>query len=309
MNTPLRLTDEAVVLLNRLGNDPYFAWTRHAPGFYPTDKIECRPAVDPSPQGLGTYLDSLSGSSGGRGFSGFVTPASPVAAADPVSDEFNAGALDPSWTRLHTLDPLAPQRGTSPGVASGARESFTQREGWLLFQPTPDSSVAGYTKSLGTGDALTDAATIYTRFSMDSNALLGDSFGLILSKTTGDHTIDTDNHINLQLTRSSTDNTWTIEASKTIGGSGSNIYSTALTSFMQPVNGLAVASFLDEGNMNFFFSTNIDGGSWKMLGSFTVSAATFTPDRLTLIGSSSSTPAPIYGLDYVRRESGLYLVK
>ncbi len=307
--TALKLTAESITILNRLGHDPNFAWTKVAAGFAPADKIECLPSSYPSPEGLGDYLDSLSGASMLQGFSGFVTPASPEAAADPVSDEFDAGSLDPSWTRLHVLDPNPVQRGANPAVSGGARESFTARPGWLLLQPTAANASCGFTKSLGSGTDLTDAATIYCRFSMDSNAASdGDSFAMNLSQTIS-NTIDPDNCILVELARASTNNTWALIAIKRIATAATTLYSASLTSFAQPIQGLAVGYFLFEGAMTYTIYALADQGCWKELGGFTLATTSLLPDRLSFVVNSQSSQAPVYGIDYVRREPGLYLTK
>lgn len=294
-----RLTPEAIILLNRLGADENFAWFKTNAGFSPRDKID-------NPK-LGDYLDSLTAAAAGSGFFGFISPPTLVASADSVSDEFDATSLDSSWTRFHTIDTTAIHRGqgyVSP--SNSARESFsTLRPGWLLFQPC---GIAGYHKSLGSGDVLTDAATLYCRFSMDSNeASDGDSLQFAMSETASD-TIDTDNAVIVTLGRATANNTWTLSATRKVAGSSADIYAaTSLSSFGQPIQGMGVSYFLNEGSMTFLPFAILDNGCWKSLGSF--SSVALRPDRLAVIGTQASQANPVFGLDYVRRESGLFLTK
>ena len=294
------LAQEDINLLNRLfGDDPNYALWRTQAGFNPSDVI----------RNLGDYLAQLGSRSPLSpllGFQSFLAPAPPLAASDPVSDEFDDSVLDSSWIRLHSVLGTVPQRGAGfapPGPA--ARESLSQRPGWYLLQPSADGNLCGIHKSIPSPTA---TGLYYCRFSMDSNQTVPssiDGITLSLCQTINGDEVDTDNIVSVILTRDTADNTWTVKMSRKIAGVAATIYLQSLDSFSQPITQMAIAYASD---LNTWVGmVGSDAGGWKILG--TLVSGALSPDRIFISTVSTAQPNAIFGLDYVRREQGLLPVK
>jgi len=294
------LAQEDINLLNRLfGDDPIYALWRTQAGFSPSDII----------RNLGDYLAQLGSRSPLSpllGFQSFVAPSPEGAATDSLSDEFDGSRLDSAWSRLHSVLAPAPQRGADFNPAGpAARESFSLRKGWFLLQPSADGGQTGIHKAI---PSPTTTGLIYCRFSMDSNGSIPgvtDSCTLSLCQTIGGDDIDPDNIVSVVLRRDTANNTWTVAMTRKIAGVAGTVYSESLSSFSQPINQMAIA--YDHATTSWVGQVGVDGGGWKVLGTLTSGA--LAPDRLLLSAISTSQANPIFGFDYVRRESGLLLAK
>lgn len=235
---------------------------------------------------------------------GFAGMDAPPQAANADDDEFNNGVLAPEWELFGfvTLDPDPPARGESGGMAaSTARLSTTQRQGWVLIQVSPDNSAAILHKPLLS--AMTEGM-IYTKFSMDSNENIAatDSISLFLCQSVlsgSDYVPDFDNMLSVQLNRKTSDNTWTLQAGKTVASLGTVLYNKSLDSFTQPVTRLAIA----RSGTTFRFYAISESGGVKHLADTT---ALLNPDRVAISCNNSVDPAPVYGVDYIRRVDGAY---
>lgn len=216
-------------------------------------------------------------------------------------DEFNATTLGAAWRKHYTETITPPRRGdTFAGGSNPAimRVSQALRPGWLLMQTELNANTGGISRLLTS--PLTNGA-VYCRFSMDADSTVSSidfAFGLAQSSAGA---ADPNNQLVIICERSTADTTWTLRGFVVEAGASTVLYNTALDSFVQPFSRMCIT----KAGTAYKLYVGSDVGGWKHIANFT--AATFSPDCITVFSLNQSTPNPVFGLDYVRRVSGTFI--
>jgi hypothetical protein len=245
----------------------------------------------------GTYWHATGLNTSFGGFTGAVTVDAPPETANAADDEFNAATLGDEWAVFgSTVDPAAPARGATFAGPAQVRLSQAVRTGWLMIQPSSDSTPATIHRSLG---APMTQGMVYAKFSMDSNASIGpDIFTFALTQSSAGNP-DFNNAVFLELRRSVADNQWTLTAGHNMAGVPTTIYTTTVTLPFQPVSRVQIT----RNGTRFDVYAGSSPGGMKFLGTFTSGA--LNPDRIAISVSNFDYATTIYGLDYVRRLDGV----
>lgn len=245
----------------------------------------------------GTYWHATGLNASFGGFTGAVSVDAPPETANPTDDEFNAATLGDEWAVFgSTVDPVPPARGATFAGPAQVRISQAVRTGWLMIQPSSDSTPAIIHRSLG---AAMPQGMVYAKFSMDSNASLGpDVFQFSITQSLAGNP-DFDNAVFVSLRRSTADNQWTLTAGRRIAGVATTTYTAIVVLPFQPVSRVQIT----RNGTQFDVYAGSDPGGMKFLGTFTSGA--LNPDRIAVGVSNFDYATTIYGLDYVRRLDGV----